>query len=228
MRKAVVLLSGGMDSSTLVHYVRRKLDVEEIHALTFVYGQKHAREREAAGWQAAAAQTYAHHTVDMTFFAALIKGGGSALIDEAISVPDLADLSAAQRDQPPTYVPNRNTVLLSLAAAYAEARSITSVFYGAQIQDQYGYWDCTSTYLARLNELLLLNRRRPVGVHAPFLTMRKAEILRIGIELGVDYGRTWSCYRGHAPACGTCPTCVERLQAFREVGQPDPLPYAAR
>jgi 7-cyano-7-deazaguanine synthase len=110
-------------------------------------------------------------------------------------------------------------VLLALAAAYAEAKGVQDVFYGAQRQDEYGYWDCSGKFVERLNDVLSLNRGKPVRVHAPFARMRKAEVLRLGLELGVDYEHTWTCYRGGAKPCGTCPSCVERDAAFREVSR---------
>ena len=222
MESAVVLLSGGLDSTTLLHYVRRTLRVPRVCACSFRYGQKHERELEMAAWQAAAAGVVEHRVIDLGFLGGLLAGG-SALTDPAIPVPDLAELSEEDRRQPPTYVPNRNLMLLSVAAAYAEARGIRDVFYGAQAHDMYGYWDCTPEFLERVNAVLALNRGQPVAVRAPFIRMRKSEELRIGLELGVDYARTWSCYRGGEEPCGTCPTCVERADAFREAGAVDPL-----
>jgi 7-cyano-7-deazaguanine synthase len=222
MDSAVILLSGGMDSTTLLHYVVRKLAVRGVHALSYQYGQKHARELDAARWQARAAGVVAHRIVDLSFFSDLIAGG-SALTDPSLALPDMADLDEAQRRQPPTYVPNRNMILLGLAASYAETQGIADVFYGAQTQDRYGYWDCTSEFLDRLNGVLSLNRKGAVHVHAPFVNLRKADEIRLGRELGVDYAHTWTCYRGAARPCGTCPACVERAEAFREAGGPDPL-----
>jgi 7-cyano-7-deazaguanine synthase len=222
---AVVLLSGGMDSTTLLHYVIKRLQVARVYALSFLYGQKHRRELEAAAWQARAAGVVAHDVVDMSFFGTL-TAGGSTLTDPALAVPRLADLSAEQLSQPPTYVPNRNMMLLSIAAAYAEARGVTEIFYGAQAQDRYGYWDCTSDFLDRVNAVLALNRRRPVAVRAPFVAMRKAEELQMGEALGVDYAHTWTCYRGETAPCRECPACAERMAAFREAGRPDPLDQA--
>lgn len=215
--RAVVLLSGGIDSVTLLHYTARRLEIPEIHALSFVYGQKHSRELEMAAWQAEALGVAEHRRIDISFYGELIRGG-SALTDESIPIPDLAGLTEEQRRQPPTYVPNRNMVLLSLAAGYAEANGIQHVFYGAQAQDEYGYWDCTPGFVGKLNKLLQLNRVRPVRIHAPFVEKRKSDVLRIGLELGVDYSHTWSCYRGEERPCGRCPSCVEREAAFREIG----------
>ena len=114
-------------------------------------------------------------------------------------------------------------ILLALSAAFAEAQGIADVYYGAHAQDRYGYWDCTPAFVARLNRALALNRRKPVRLHAPFSRMLKADIVRLGVRLGVDYGRTWSCYRGGRRPCGTCPTCVERAAAFRGARAVDPL-----
>lgn len=220
MNSAVVLLSGGLDSSVLLHEVRRRLGAGELHAISFFYGQKHARELELAREQARLAGAASHRILDISFFGELIRGA-SALTDAAIPVPDLTALSEAQLSQPPTYVPNRNMVLLSMAAAHAEAAGAPDVFYGAQKQDRYGYWDCTPDFIERINDVLALNRAVSVRVHAPFAGISKAAIVRLGVELGVDFSRTWSCYRGVPPACGTCPTCVERAAAFREAGVAD-------
>jgi 7-cyano-7-deazaguanine synthase len=222
MDKAVVLLSGGLDSSTLLHHVVRRLGVGEVYALSFLYGQKHRRELEAAAWQARAAGVKAHDVVDMGFYEGL-TAGASALTDPAIEVPRLTDLSGESLSQPPTYVPNRNMILLSLAAAYAEARGVQDVFYGAQSQDRYGYWDCTQAFLNRINGVLGLNRRRAITIHAPYVNMSKAEELALGVELGVDYAHTWTCYRGGDIPCGECPACVERCSAFASAGLRDPL-----
>ncbi len=212
MERAVVLLSGGMDSTTLLFHVRQTLGVADIHALTFLYGQKHARELAMARWQAQAVggTRLAEWTLAMPDGVA----AASALTNPATAVPDLAAIPTDERDQPITYVPNRNMMFLTLAAAYAEAQGIADVFYGAQAQDEYGYWDCTQTFAERINAVLALNRRRPVTVHAPFSTMTKRDVVRIGRTLGVDYDRTWSCYRGENQPCGACPSCVERERAL--------------
>ena len=219
MSGAVVLLSGGLDSSVLLHEVRRRIGASPLYALSFNYGQKHVRELELAAEQASRAGAI-HRISDLSFFGGLVRG--SALTDGAVAVPDLAALSEAQRRQPPTYVPNRNMLLLSLAAAFAESLAVRDVFYGAQKQDRYGYWDCTPDFIERINDLLALNRGQAIRVQAPFAAFSKAEIVRRGVELKVDFSLTWSCYRGAPPACGTCPTCVERAEAFRQAGLMDP------
>ena len=223
---AVILLSGGVDSTVLLHHVARDLGRAPVHALSFHYGQRHAKELACAAFQARACGVAHHRVIDLSFLGDLLKGG-TALVSGGAAVPDLGDLTAEELTQPPTYVPNRNMVLLSLAAAYAEAHGIPDVFYGAQAQDEYGYWDCTDAFLERLNHALALNRKDRITVHAPFVRMKKSETVRLGLALSVDFGRTWSCYRGGEKACGTCPTCVERLGAFEQAGTRDPLCYAS-
>ena len=213
MPAAVVLLSGGMDSVTLLHYVVRELKVPLVHALSFHYGQKHSRELEMAHWQVRAAGLKVHLELDIRLLSDITRGG-SALTDPAIEVPDLASLSPDALRQPPTYVPNRNMILLSLAAAYAESQGMSHVFFGAQQQDAYGYWDCTAAFVEGLNAVLAQNHGVPVRIMAPFVHRSKREIVAIGRSLGVDYAHTWSCYRGGETPCGTCPTCVERERAL--------------
>lgn len=224
---AVVLLSGGLDSSVLLHHAVRGLGHAPVHALSFDYGQRHRRELACASAQARSAGAATHRVVPLAFLGELLRPG-SALIEGGAPVPELAALDGEARRQPPTYVPNRNMMLLAIAAAHAEAVGVAEVYYGAQAQDEYGYWDCTPAFLDRLNAALALNRARPVRVHAPFMALSKAETLRLGCELGVDFAETWSCYRGGDLACGVCPTCVERLNAFAARGERDPLPYAPK
>jgi 7-cyano-7-deazaguanine synthase len=220
IKNAVILLSGGMDSTTLLHYVKKSLKARRVYALSFLYGQKHSRELKAAKWQARSAGVREHKIVDISPFGDLIAGG-SALTDRSIAVPDLDDVAPGRRRQPPTYVPNRNMVLLSIAAAYAEAKGCADIFYGAQAQDEYGYWDCTVDFVRRINHVLSLNRGKAVTVHAPFAGMSKVNVLKTGLALGVDYSHTWSCYRGGRKACGKCPSCVERKKAFEKAGVDD-------
>ena len=147
----------------------------------------------------------------------------SALVSDDIPIPQAA--AVLGNPQPITYVPNRNMIFLSLAAAYAETRGVAEAYYGAQQHDIYGYWDTTSQFLGRLNELFQLNRQTPIQIKAPFVNYSKTDILRTGLALAVDYSVTWSCYEGQETACGRCPTCVERLNAFAEIGIADPIPY---
>lgn len=222
IESAVVLLSGGLDSSTLLSLVCKELGASRVCALSFLYGQKHSRELGMARWQAANAGVAEHREMDASFLGDVI-GSASALIGGGVPVPDLTEIDEESLSQPSTYVPNRNMILLSLSAAYAESNGISEVFYGAQAQDRYGYWDCTPDFVERINNVLALNRNTAVRVHAPFVAMSKAEVLKIGLEIGVDYAHTWTCYRGGERPCGLCPSCVERRTAFEELGIADPF-----
>lgn len=219
----VLLLSGGIDSTVLLHLL--KSEGYRIHTLSVKYGQRHSRELDCARWQAQQVQVQQFHILEMNFLASLLSAR-SALFSGGTDVPTLEDIPLEERHQPPTYVPNRNMILLALSAAYAESIGARRVFYGAQAQDEYGYWDCTPQFLERLNAVLDLNRGQRVQVQAPLIHNSKADNLRLGTELGVDFSMTWSCYRGEEKACGVCPTCVERLHAFKEAHIVDPLPYA--
>lgn len=221
MRGAVILLSGGLDSSTLLHRVHADRPGQPLLAISLDYGQRHARELQAAAWQAQALGV-PQRVVDLSFLGPMIAAG-TTLVAAGDAVPALEEMPPESLDQPPTYVPNRNMILLAIAASIAEAHGLTDVFYGAQAQDEYGYWDCTAPFIARLNHALALNRRAPVQVHAPYAETRKAAIVREGSRLGVDFSRTWTCYRGGDRPCGVCPACIERAAAFHEAGLADPL-----
>lgn len=221
MIDSVAIVSGGMDSVTLLH---RLVKIEKLSpaVITFAYGQKHGKEIEFAKIQAQQVGCTHHLILDLSLLQPLFAS--SALVSDKLDVPDM---DAVMGDpQPPTYVPNRNMIFLALAAAYAETSGAADVYYGAQSHDMYGYWDTTPEFLRQLNQVYGLNRKTPIHVKAPLVNYSKTDILRLGLELGVDYAQTWSCYRGGEAACGRCPTCAERLQAFVTVGIPDPLPYA--
>ncbi len=216
----VAIVSGGMDSVTLLHYLVNQGRNPAV--ITFEYGQKHAKEIEFARFNAALF-SLEHRVASLTDLAYLFSS--SALVSETISIPNIEEVEG--NPQPPTYVPNRNMIFLSLAAAYAESVGVTTVYYGAQAQDLYGYWDTTPEFLSKLNAVFQLNRSEPIQIEAPFVHFSKTEVLRTGLALGVDYSYTWSCYAGEEVACGRCPTCAERLHAFAEVGIPDPIKYRA-
>ncbi len=218
---SVAIVSGGIDSITLLHDLVKRLDVHPA-VLTFIYGQKNAREIECARLHADLLGCHPHHVMDVSALKSLFAT--SALVDDAVAIPDSVDVQGDP--QPSTYVPNRNMIFLALAVAYAESVGATDVYYGAQRQDSYSYWDTTPQFLGRLNHVYQLNPKTPVTIHAPFVHLSKADVLRRGLALEIDYGQTWSCYAGQDVACGRCPTCVERLAAFDAVGVADPLPYA--
>jgi len=221
-KKAVVLLSGGLDSSTLLYYVRLKLGFKDIYCLTFLYGQKHSKELKCAIWQARQLGVKEHRIVNISFLGKLL-GESSALISKKRNIPPLSDIPREQRNQPPTYVPQRNLIMLAIASAFAESNGIQTVFYGAQSQDSYGYWDCTPSFVKKINGILGLNRKNTICIEAPFVGWRKKKILSTGLKLGVDYSHTWTCYVGKSQICRVCPACIERLNAFKAIGYKDPL-----
>lgn len=220
--KAVVLLSGGLDSYTAGALVAR--DGYELYALTVRYGQVHARELAAARRVAHALGVAKHSELQVD----LASFGGSALVGDG-NIPKDRDLDR-QQDIPSTYVPARNTVFLSLALAWAEAIGATAIVIGVNALDYSGYPDCRPEYLEAFERLAALATRAGVQgstlrIRAPLLDMTKAEIIRIGLTLNLDYGLTHSCYdpaRDGRP-CGRCDSCLLRAKGFREAGADDPV-----
>ena len=220
--KALILCSGGLDSTTLLHYIHKQLHYKEIYALSFNYGQKHIKELEKAKWQCQNIGVKEHFIVDLSFLQKILSTT-SSLIKGDIPIPKLEDLNKKELLQPSTYVPNRNMLLLSIASAYAESLLISDIFYGSQAQDDYSYWDCTTDFLKRINEVLQLNRKNKISIKAPFVKKNKSDIIAIGNKLNVDYSQTWTCYKGAKIACLECPSCVERNNAFIKNNLIDPL-----
>ena len=223
-KKAVVLLSGGLDSSTALVIAHH--EGFELHTLSFDYGQRHQREVEAA---AAIARRY-HVRVQKTVTIDLRAFGGSALTAD-FDVPHARSLEKMSEEIPITYVPARNTIFLSFALAYAEVMGADDLFLGINAIDYSGYPDCRPEYLEAYERMANLATKattqdgRKFHIHAPLVRMNKAEIIRKGIELGVPYELTWSCYEGGELACGTCDSCLLRLNGFAEAGLRDPIGY---
>ncbi len=219
--KAVVLLSGGLDSATALAIAREQGFA--CHALSFDYGQRHAAELNAARRVAASLGVAEHKVLPLSLDAI----GGSALTDPAIAVPE-----EGGEGIPVTYVPARNTVFLSLALGWAEVLGARDLFVGVNAVDYSGYPDCRPEFIAAFEQLANLATRAGVEgarfrVHAPLIDMSKAEIVRAGSRLGVDYALTVSCYQADAGgrACGRCDSCRFRAQGFAEAGLPDPTRY---
>jgi 7-cyano-7-deazaguanine synthase len=227
MAKAVVLLSGGLDSATAL--AEAKVAGFEPYALTILYGQRHAVERDAARKVAAALGVVRHveQAIDLRAF------GGSALTD-AIDVPKDRPHAEIATGIPITYVPARNTVFLALALAWAETLGAFDLFIGVNCIDYSGYPDCRPEYLRAFESLARLATKAGVEdkgqfrIHAPLLTLTKEQIILRGRELGVDYGLTHSCYdpMPDGRACGRCDSCALRREAFTRLGLVDPVAYA--
>ncbi|MDR3393290.1 MAG: 7-cyano-7-deazaguanine synthase QueC [Sulfuriferula sp.] len=220
-KHAIVLLSGGLDSATVLAIAQR--DGYICHALSFDYGQRHYAELAAAE-RVATQQGAAEHRV---FRMDLAMFGGSSLTDSAIAVPELPSDGI-----PSTYVPARNTIMLSIALAWAEVLNSRAIFIGVNAVDYSGYPDCRPEYIAAFERMA--NLATKVGVegldlhiHAPLLKLSKAEIIQQGTALGVDYAATVSCYQADAEgrACGVCDSCRLRAQGFQQAGVPDPTRY---
>lgn len=225
-RSAVVLVSGGLDSTTVLSVARRQ--GYRCFALSFDYGQRHRFELEAAARVAAAHGVERHITVPLD----LRAFGGSALTAD-IAVPKDRDEAAMSDGIPITYVPARNTIFLSIAMGWAEVLNAADLFIGVNAVDYSGYPDCRPEFIASFERLANLATKSGVEgsaqwkVHTPLISLTKGEIIRLGLSQGVDYGLTHSCYDPDPAgrACGRCDSCRLRLKGFAEAGIPDPAPY---
>ncbi|MGB3534085.1 MAG: 7-cyano-7-deazaguanine synthase QueC [Microcoleaceae cyanobacterium] len=222
--KAVVLLSGGLDSSTVLY--QAKADGCDCYALSFDYQQRHRRELESAQQIAALAGVKEHQVVNFD----LTLWGGSALTDDQIDIPADRSLEQMSSDIPVTYVPARNTIFLSFALAYAEALNATRVYIGVNALDYSGYPDCRSDYIEAMGEVFRLGTKQgregdAIAIYTPLIDLKKTDIIQLGNRLGVPWQKTWSCYAGAEKACGMCDSCRLRLAAFEALNLSDPLPY---
>jgi 7-cyano-7-deazaguanine synthase len=221
MSRSVVLLSGGMDSATVLAVARQ--EGEECYALSFDYGQKHRAELAASAVLARSMGAIEHRIINID----LGQLGGSALTDKKIEVPD-----AGGGGIPVTYVPARNTVFLAFGLAWAEVLGASSIYAGVNAVDYSGYPDCRPEYIAAFQAMANLATKRTVEgdaleIRTPLIDLSKAEIVRLGARLGVDFGQTVSCYSADADgaACGRCDACNLRRAGFRDANIPDPTRY---
>ena len=226
MKKAVILLSGGLDSATCLAIAKQ--DGYELHALSFNYGQRHKFEIEAAKSVAKSigAKNHINLTIDLRAF------GGSALTDD-IEVPKERDANQIADEIPITYVPARNTIFLSFGLAFAETIKSNDIFIGVNALDYSGYPDCRPEYIESFEKMAQLatksgtEKNNQIRLHTPLIQLTKAEIIKTGLALGVNYGITHSCYdpvdKGNP--CGACDACQIRLKGFLDAGLSDPLVY---
>ena len=220
-KKAVVLLSGGLDSATVLAMAQEQSFA--CYAISLRYGQRHSAELAAAAEVAAFQGVAGHKFIDVD----LGTIGGSALTDSSIDVPE-----TPTQGIPVTYVPARNTIFLSLALGYAETLEARDIFIGANAVDYSGYPDCRPAFIKAFEQLANVATKAgiegvPFKIHAPLMKLHKSEIIRTGSRLGVDYGLTISCYQADAQgrACGKCDSCRLRAQGFADAGVPDPTRY---
>ena len=220
MKRAIVLLSGGLDSTIALWLARH--EGYELYSLTFNYGQRHVKELEAAAKLAELAGVKSHQVVTLQ----LNQWGGSSLTDESI---EIEEGNINRQDIPMTYVPARNMVFLSVAASFAEAVGAQDIFIGVSEVDYSGYVDCRHEFITAMQNtinkgtVMGAEKNQPITIHTPFIDKTKTEEIKIALELGVPLEHTWSCYRGNEKPCGTCDSCLLRAHAFKEAGIEDPV-----
>ncbi len=226
-KKAVVLLSGGLDSTTCLAYAKKQ--GFDVYAISFSYGQRHTHELDCARKIAQHFGVIQHQIVEID----LRTFGGSALTSD-MEVPKGRTTSEMENEIPITYVPARNTIFLSYALALAEVKSAKDIFIGVNAVDYSGYPDCRPEYIEAFQKMANLATKAGVTeaqeltIHTPLIDLKKSEIIRMGMNLGVDYGMTSTCYDPNekGQACGQCDACILRLKGFEEAGSKDNAPYA--
>src|SRR4051812_16301019 len=225
--RAVVLLSGGMDSTVCAAIAAREYGAVSVAAMHISYGQRtEARERQAFNSVADRLGISKRMLIENRSLAQI---GGSALTDKNIAVPKSGHIGPPRREIPITYVPFRNAHFLSAAVSWAEVVGAEKIYIGAVAQDSSGYPDCRPEYYEAFNQVIRAGTKEGgIEITTPLIALRKAEIIRRGLELGAPLELTWSCYTEEREACGVCDSCVLRLRAFEAAGSKDPLPYAAR
>jgi 7-cyano-7-deazaguanine synthase len=221
MEKCVVPVSGGLDSTVILHIAKKRF--KEIHAVSFNYGQRHLQQEMLCAVLQAGAGATSHKIVELDFFRDLVTN--SALTNNDIDVAKTKNVLGDP--QTVNYVPNRNMMMLSICTAYAESIGANTVFHGAALVDsQAGYWDGSQEFLEAINNVNKLNRRDRVIIEAPLIEMSKKEIINLGISLGANLATTWTCYEGKDMACGECPACSSRIKGFMDAGYIDPIEYS--
>lgn len=217
-QKVVVIYSGGMDSYTVLNKAIRQ--GYEVYALSFDYGQRHVKELKVAA-DVCAELNISHKVVDISAINQLI--GGSSLTGDI----DVPEGHYEEESMKSTVVPNRNMILLSLAVGYAVSLKANKVFYGAHSGDHAIYPDCRPEFVQKMDDVCRIANYEEIEIVSPYLNNTKIEILTDGLNMGLDYSKTWTCYNGREKACGKCGACQERLEAFELNQASDPLPYEA-
>lgn len=222
MNTAIVSYSGGADSTVLLYHAKRYHD--KVIALSFNYNQRHSKELEYAKINTQKLNIE-HKIIDISFFKELANT--SSLTNNDIKVENARDIIGDA--QPAQYIPFRNLMILSICAATAESAKADIIYHGAAQTDSIaGYWDGSENFIESLNKVFLLNRKNKIQVRAPLLIMSKAEIIRYGINLGVNFKETWTCYNGKEKSCGICPSCSLRLKGFIDEKLIDPQEYEVK
>jgi len=222
--KVVSVLSGGLDSSILTYKIVKEYGAENVIALSFYYGQKQSIELEKAKITCAKLGI-AHHLIDISFLGEIVRPICANIQGTGVDMPTIEDVLGDP--QPPTYVPFRNLILNSIAVSFAESNQCEKVYNGCQSVDAYGYWDTTEAFFGDLNTVLDHNRQTKIKIETPFINFMKHQEITLGVELGVPFGDTLSCYDPdvEGKSCGVCPTCAERIQNFAMAGIKDEAEY---
>lgn len=226
-KSCVVLFSGGMDSTVVLYHAIRNYDI--ITALLIDYGQRNATEIAVASNTIVSLLDKEQKSIGFQKIEVPLKSIGfkSALTQTDIAVPKMKEVIGDPQND--AYVPNRNMIFLSLAVGMAESCNTDTVLYGAaKADDTSGFWDCTLGFRNRLNTILSLNRRNQIKIEAPLIEKTKKEIIEYGVELGVDFTKTRTCYTEHLQACGECPSCSARLAGFVQAKLIDPINYSRK
>ena len=220
-KKAVVLLSGGLDSATILYFAKKQKF--HCHCLIFDYGQRHNKEIESAKKIAKVA------CCPYRILKIKLPWKGSSLLGKENTIPQSASRQTSKRTKiPSTYVPGRNIILLSFALSFAEAISAKMIFIGAHTQDSPGYPDCREDFFQEFNKAIKKGTKsgvegKGIKIYTPLINKRKSQIIKLGVRLGVPFGLTWSCYQGKDKPCGRCDSCQFRARGFAEAIIPDPL-----
>ena len=224
-KKAIILLSGGLDSSVTAYIAKQQ--GYDLFALSFLYGQQHDKEIASSKKIAESLQVSEHvfFQLDLSQF-----GGSSLLKNSKVSISSPKELSQIGSSIPNTYVPARNTIFLSIALAFAETRYAKAIYTGVTAMDYSGYPDCRPEFINAFQQLVNLATKKtvtghPISIETPLIHLTKTDIIRKGKELSVPFELTWSCYNGRQKACGTCESCQLRLQGFQQAKLPDPIAY---
>lgn len=225
-KRAVVILSGGLDSTTCMGIAKEA--GYDLYPISFDYGQRHKIELDNAKQ---VAEHYGvsqrHKIIKLDFFRDF---GGSALTDDSIDVPNVMNGEAEEAEIPVTYVPGRNLMFLSIATSYAEVTGSEAIYIGVNALDYSGYPDCRPEFIHKVEEVIALGTKvgvegKGITIETPLIDWTKAKIIEEGLKIGVPYELTTSCYNGKAEACGVCDSCRLRLKGFEEAGSKDPIPY---
>lgn len=223
--KKISILSGGLDSTILTYKLVKEFSNDNVIALSFNYGQRHNIELEMAK-KTCNELNIPHKVIDISFISDIISNVSALSSTKKVEVPTIQQIIGDP--QPPTYVPYRNMMMCSMGFTFAESNEADEVYMGLVGVDEYSYWDTSTYFIENMNNVSKLNRKTIVKLVAPFVDLKKKDEIKLGMQLGVKFENTWSCYTGdyEKGACGSCPTCSERIMNFAKAGIEDPIKYS--